>query len=173
MKNILLLGGSGMLGSMVASYLINKNYNVTVSLTSPKLLKYEPKAIIYKNYLNFDSLNTSNYDYVINCVGAIKQKNYTCDQFYYLNSIFPQNLALQCEREGNKLIHYSSDCIFSGLSNLPYNKKDLCDASDDYGKSKFLGETTNAIVFRSSIIGPAEDTYGLFEWFTKLEDIGN
>lgn len=165
MKNILVLGGSGMLGSMVASYLIKTNYHITVTLSKPKQLSYDPHHILYKNYLKSNLLNTDSYDYVINCVGAIKQKHYTTEEFYYLNSIFPQNLSLQCKKDGNKLIHYSSDCIFSGLTTKPYSKTDLCDAIDDYGKSKFLGEPKNAIVFRSSIIGPALDTCGLFEWF--------
>lgn len=165
MKNILILGGNGMLGRMVAKYFIDKKYFVDVCLSKQYELPYKPRNIFLQNFLLPHNLNFKSYDYVINCIGAIKQKQHSTQDLYYLNAVLPNNLALQCKLAGCKMIHYSSDCVFSGNTDKAYNKFDECDALDDYGRSKFLGESPNAIVIRSSIIGPASDTFGLFEWF--------
>ena len=171
MKNILILGGNGMLGRMVASYFIDKKYFVDVCLSRHHNIPYKPQNIFLQNFLLPHNIDFKSYDYVINCVGAIKQKQYSIQELYYLNSVLPNNLALQCKVSGCKLIHYSSDCVFSGNTDKAYNKFHECDAIDDYGRSKFLGESSNAIVIRSSIIGPANDTFGLFEWFRSQTNI--
>ncbi len=83
-----------------------------------------------------------------------------------INSLFPWELAETCKNNGTKLIHITTDCVFSGTSaNKVHTESTLHDALDDYGKSKSLGEPTNCMVIRTSIIGE-EPNHGvsLVEW---------
>lgn len=159
MASILVLGAGGMAGSMISKYLSWRGHNMV-----PMFRK------------DFDALsettkwpNIKQYDYVINCIGLIKQKSSDDDLLYALNSAFPNKLVNECKR----LIHISSDCVFSG--NLPegqsYNINDIPDATDAYGKSKAKGEVSDvAMILRTSIIGPSNDSFGLFEWFRSTND---
>jgi dTDP-4-dehydrorhamnose reductase len=96
-------------------------------------------------------------DYVINCVGVIKQRKDATSAIpsITINSLLPHQLADLAGSWGGRLIHFSTDCVFSGHRG-GYAETDLSDAEDLYGKSKFLGEVTeadNALTLRTSIIG--------------------
>lgn len=151
---ILLLGSTGMAGSMIKKYL---NFN----MDCPTRNEFNP--------LTMDIPNLNKYDYVINCIGQIKQKQ--CDEeiFYKINSEFPIKLA----NKNNKVIHISSDCVFSGnlSQDKSYSSEDIPDATDIYGMSKIKGESPALMVLRTSIIGPSKDNFGLFEWFKNSSNV--
>lgn len=177
--NILVLGGSGMLGSMVCRVLSEDGHEVTATHSSKDFSSIPPSCktihFTHKHGCNLHSLGMSDkriqlYDFVVNCCGIIRQKSSTGATLYHVNSILPKKLGDLCEISGTKLIHISTDCIFSGSKGSPYQKSDPCDAQDDYGISKYLGEDPNRqILFRTSIFGPASDSFGLFEWFRSSE----
>lgn len=106
---------------------------------------------------------------VVNCVGVVKQLASANDPLVSIpiNAIFPHRLARLCEIAGARLIHISTDCIFTGRKGN-YNESDTPDAEDLYGRSKLLGEVDypNAVTLRTSIIGPeVGGKNGLVEWF--------
>ncbi len=106
---------------------------------------------------------------IINCIGIIKQLRESQDPIRSLsiNSLFPQRLALLCRARKVRLIHISTDCVFSGLKGS-YREDDIPDAEDLYGQTKFLGEVGEppALTLRTSIIGrELRTTSGLIEWF--------
>lgn len=108
-------------------------------------------------------------DVVINCVGLIKQLSAVNDPLAALpiNAMFPHRLARLCALAGARLIHVSTDCVFSGRKG-DYRESDPIDVQDLYGLSKHLGEVDypNAITLRTSIIGPElASANGLVEWF--------
>ena len=109
-------------------------------------------------------------DAVINCVGVIKQKNAADDPVTVLplNSIFPHRLARLCEQATARLIHISTDCVYTGQQGM-YTEGQAPDARDLYGLSKFLGEVTGhdyAVTLRTSIIGhELESRLSLVDWF--------
>ena len=108
-------------------------------------------------------------DVVVNCVGLIKQLAAGRDVLAAvpINSLLPHRLATLCTLVGARLIHISTDCVFSGDKG-DYSESDRPDATDVYGLSKYLGEVTgpNAITLRTSIIGHELDSHnGLLEWF--------
>lgn len=113
-------------------------------------------------------------DVVINCVGLIKQLADARDPLTALpiNAMLPHRLARLCELVGARLIHISTDCIFSGRKGL-YLESDLSDAEDLYGKSKYIGELhdlPHAITLRTSIIGhELGSNYALVDWFLSQE----
>ena len=92
-------------------------------------------------------------DYVINCIGVIKP--FIEDdklKSIYLNSVFPRELADFCNKKDIKLIHITTDCVFSGATGN-YSEESDHDCLDFYGKTKSLGEPENCMVLRTSIIG--------------------
>lgn len=108
-------------------------------------------------------------DVVVNCVGVIKQKPGAHDaiQSIRINSLFPHELALRCAEGRARLIHLSTDCVFSGNRGR-YSEADRPDPTDLYGHSKFLGELQAAgvLTIRTSMIGRELSAFGsLLEWF--------
>lgn len=108
-------------------------------------------------------------DVVINCVGVIKQRPDVQDavQTVTLNALFPHLLADACGQLGSRLIHVSTDCVFSGRRG-GYVEDDLPDPPDLYGRSKLLGEARGvaALTLRTSIIGHELVTNrSLVDWF--------
>ena len=95
-------------------------------------------------------------DVVINCIGIIKQLPYSNDHLNSLaiNSTLPHRLAQYCNAFGARLVHFSTDCVFSGKQGQ-YKEDDFPDASDLYGRTKYLGEVSyeNTLTLRTSIIG--------------------
>ena len=111
----------------------------------------------------------SNPEVVINCVGVIKQLKEAENPLVSLriNALLPHMLAELCGIAGARLIHISTDCVFSGRSG-GYKETDPPDAEDMYGRTKFLGEVHNprCVTLRTSLIGRELETRnGLIEWF--------
>ncbi len=108
---------------------------------------------------------------LVNCVGVIKQRN---DAKAYipsltLNSLLPHHLSTELAKRGGRLIHFSTDCVFSGKRG-GYTENDQSDAEDLYGKTKFLGEVSapNAVTLRTSMIGRELSHFqSLLEWFLR------
>jgi dTDP-4-dehydrorhamnose reductase len=108
-------------------------------------------------------------DAVVNAIGLIKQLPGAKDPLpsLTLNSLFPHRLAQLCQAAGARLIHISTDCVFSGRKGR-YTEADVADAEDLYGRTKFLGEVAGpgCLTLRTSIIGRELATRsGLIEWF--------
>lgn len=106
---------------------------------------------------------------VVNCVGLVKQlanANRVLDAIP-INTLLPHRLLQLCTAGGARLVHISTDCVFSGKTG-DYRESDQPDATDLYGLSKLLGEVAapNAITLRTSIIGHELDSAnGLLGWF--------
>lgn len=112
-------------------------------------------------------------DVVVNCVGLTKHHREAEDPLLSipLNALLPHRLADLCAATGSRLVHVSTDCVFSGARG-GYVEDDAPDAVDVYGKSKHLGEVddTHAITLRTSTIGhELQSAYGLLEWFLSQQ----
>ena len=113
-------------------------------------------------------------DVVINCVGLVKQLADANDPLLAvpINTLLPHRLAVLCQATSARLIHISTDCVFSG-SKGGYLESDFPDAYDLYGRSKLLGEVDypNAITLRTSIIGHELSGHrSLVNWFLAQQD---
>jgi dTDP-4-dehydrorhamnose reductase len=112
-------------------------------------------------------------DIVINCIGVIKQLPAAKDhlQCIEINALFPHRLAKVCEEIGARLIHISTDCVFSGKKGM-YTEDDFPDCDDLYGRTKLLGEVDypHAVTLRTSIIGhELKSNVSLVDWFLSQE----
>jgi dTDP-4-dehydrorhamnose reductase len=108
-------------------------------------------------------------DVVINCIGLVKQNPVSGDplQSIQLNALLPHRVSLICRTAKIRMIHISTDCVFSGRKGN-YTEADQSDAEDLYGRSKFLGEVSypHCVTLRTSIIGrELHSHHGLIEWF--------
>jgi len=108
-------------------------------------------------------------DVVVNAIGIVKQRSTATDPVLSIsiNSLFPHRLAELCDAAGARLLHFSTDCVFSGRRGA-YVEDDVPDPVDLYGRSKLLGEVDapRALTIRTSIIGrELENMTGLLEWF--------
>ena len=175
---LLILGGSGMLGHQLWRGLHAK-HDIWVTLRRPVAdfaahnLFDEAKAIQADDITDNESLGRAlgqaKPEAVINCVGLIKQRDEATDEALTsrVNAEFPHHLAKRCGEAGARLIHFSTDCVFSGTKGN-YTEADPPDATDLYGQSKHLGEVADAycVTLRTSVIGHEIDTkLALLEWF--------
>ena len=113
-------------------------------------------------------------DIVINCVGLVKQLSAANDPLVAMpiNALFPHKLARLCFEYGARLVHMSTDCVFSGSKGM-YTENDYADARDLYGLSKLIGEVdySNAVTLRTSIIGHELNSHrSLVDWFLSQND---
>jgi len=113
-------------------------------------------------------------DVVLNCIGIVKQRPEGSKPISSItvNALFPHELAETCAVHGARLMHISTDCVFSGDLPRPgsYREEDPPDARDLYGRTKLLGEVTeaSALTLRTSIIGwELGRGYGLLEWLAS------
>ena len=177
---VLIIGGSGMLGHMLLQKWSGE-FEVAATIRHTRsdspLQRLDLRAAIYDQVAaeRMDSVVQVLDDFVpqvaVNCIGIVKQIREAYDPVtsIRLNALFPHQLAAACVERGVRLIHISTDCVFSGERG-PYTESDLADADDLYGRSKRLGEvlTEGACTLRTSIIGPELSRgTGLLEWFLK------
>jgi dTDP-4-dehydrorhamnose reductase len=178
MMRVLILGGAGMLGHKLYQTLRTR-FDVRTTLRGTyrsyaELGIFEREEVVERiDAVNFDSIvdafAKTKPDAVVNCIGVVKQLAEAKDPIasLTLNSLFPHRLQRLCAASGSRLIHISTDCVFSGRRG-GYTETDISDAEDLYGRSKFLGEVTEspALTLRTSIIGRELGSQtGLVEWF--------
>ena len=169
-KKVLVLGATGMAGHVVYYFLKESG-------------KYQMSNVVFRTKLTDDSivldvrdshavkkiLEENKPDVIINCIGVlVRGSQEHPDNAILLNAYFPHLLErIACEISV-RVIHISTDCVFSGQKGY-YNETDFRDADDVYGRSKALGEIMNSkdLTIRTSIIGPElkSNGEGLFHWF--------
>lgn len=115
------------------------------------------------------AIATTRPDVVVNCVGIVKQSEAINSPIngITVNALFPHRLAQLCGETGARLIHLSTDCVFSGRKGN-YRETDTKDAEDLYGRTKALGEVDDGscLTIRTSMIGrELQRSQGLIEWF--------
>ena len=178
---IVILGGAGMLGHKLFQTLRERVPGTIAttrsSVARPPLdrvaLLQGPDVVPGVDVDDFDALRSRlrqwSPEFIINCVGVIKQRDTAKAAIpsITINSLLPHRLAEAAAEWGGRLIHFSTDCVFSGRKGN-YLESDPSDAEDLYGKSKFLGEVAagNALTLRSSIVGrELTEHRSLLDWF--------
>lgn len=158
MKNVVVIGSTGMLGYAVSEYFTRKNYFVT----KINRLEYD----IAKDPIEKLEPILKGKDFVINCAGVIKPMiaKTPIEDVLRVNTIFPRNLAKLCDKYELHCYHVTTDCVYSGKRGN-YNENDIFDADDVYGMSKNGGDQTECMVLRTSIIGEEKgQSKSLLEW---------
>lgn len=185
-KNIIIFGSNGMLGTYLYKYL-------SILVDDFKRPKYNVIGITRKDFeITNDNithlksfLEKFNYKYdtlIINCIGLIPQRNKINDNsnninnfdYFLVNTVFPLALEKACQKLNLRLLHASTDCVFTGSKKYGenYNETELPDEENIYGYSKCIGEPLHSTVIRTSIIG--EEIYNkhsFLEWVRNSKTI--
>mgnify|MGYP001496421260 CR=1 FL=1 len=167
-KKVLIFGAYGMLGHVLAKYLqINDDYTIVRCARKAKDIDVLSVDITDSKLVR-QILEKEKPDIVINCVGLlVKASEADIPLAILTNSYFPNYLTKLGEELKFKLIHISTDCVFSGKTGH-YSDIDFRDGETYYARTKALGEIINKkdLTIRTSIIGPELKTgTGLFSWF--------
>lgn len=179
-QKILVLGGNGMLGHVVLRWFASLPAYETIGVVrtaeaAAELRKRLPDVSLIDGLdaASLDQLRKMferlEPDVVINCIGVVKQVSGADDPAIAIpiNALLPHRLARLCQLHGARLIHISTDCVFSGKRGN-YREDDVADAEDLYGRSKLMGEvaTPYAVTLRTSIIGhEMRSAHALLGWF--------
>ena len=178
---ILILGGDGMIGHKMAQVLSVQNHEIVISIREKKELTLKSISSKVKVFLNdfindniLDLLDKVNPDVIINAIGITTRRGVTenISDSIYLNSFFSHQLSNWALAFKKRLIHFSTDCVFSG-SEGSYLEDTTPDALDYYGKTKGLGEinSKSSLTIRSSMIGPELfNKTELFEWIINNKE---
>ena len=176
--SVLVLGGTGMLGMMVADVLSHHCPNLTVTARPSKARLSTPSV----RWVDFDAsagpeaiaalIQSTRPAWVVNCIGVTKPHIKDDDpaqvqNALVINALFPHRLGKAADERGTRVIQIATDCVYSGTKGK-YSEGAIHDALDVYGKTKSLGECHYQKVhhLRCSIIGPeAGTTLSLLEWF--------
>jgi dTDP-4-dehydrorhamnose reductase len=192
MKKVLLLGSTGMLGSAVYDVLKDK-YQLVLTARDKSKLDLLEKAYggtqkhsfvefdaekVYQDFLNkkgYPGEYFSNFvnqvgdvDYIINAIGVtIPYSMENPALTFFINGALPHIFS---NKFGEKFIHITTDCVYNGKDGFPYDENSPKTPVDIYGLSKSLGEPTNCLTIRTSIIGKElEGHTGLLDWFLQQE----
>ena len=169
--NIFVLGGTGMAGHIISLYFKEKGHDVTCF--TRKKINYCKNII--GDVTDFDNLKKiilqNKYDAVINAVGVLNENaEFDKANAILLNSYLPHFLSQLTKDTKTKIVHISTDCVFSGKVGH-YIESSFKDGESFYDRSKALGEIENNkdLTFRTSIVGPDlnENGFGLLNWFLK------
>jgi dTDP-4-dehydrorhamnose reductase len=179
---VLVLGASGMVGSMVADYLArDPGLEVTATVRSPRYLDRAAGLIPNIRWALFDAAGPGAADgpsvvdgqaWVVNAVGIIKpllhdDNAFEVERAIRLNSLWPHELAKHARRAGARVLQIATDCVYSGMKGR-YTEKEAHDPTDVYGRTKSLGEVRAPEVWhlRCSVVGPEpRDPRSLLGWF--------
>ena len=175
MKKILVIGIKGMAGHVIFNKFKDEYGFAAYGIAR----NIEPS----ENTFNLDVNNTDvlgqiitehKFDVIVNCIGILnKDAEDNPDKAIWFNSFFPHYLEKITKNTTTKVIHISTDCVFSGKKGN-YTEEDLKDGIGFYAQSKALGELVNDkdLTIRTSIIGPElnENGIGLFHWFMSQPD---
>lgn len=179
---VLVLGASGLIGHTLVREL-SRYYEVYGTLHFSKShydnIFFRKHSFIFDiDIMNFDIVKGIIYalkpDYIINCVGITKRKidKQNIEDATFVNACFPHKLVRFAQLNENRVIHFSTDCVFDGKKGN-YLEEDLTTAEDIYGRTKALGEIinyNNCLTIRSSFIG--QELYSkteLLDWFLSQD----
>jgi len=173
MKKILILGATGLLGHQV--YLrLNANKNFVVSSFAHQRKISDDTVLLDARDEHFlgKVIVDINPDVIVNCMGVlIAEANRDPENAIFLNAYIPLHLKKIANTLDAKLVHISTDCVFSGKKGA-YTEDDIRDANDTYGRTKALGEVTESphVTLRTSVVGPEiKEGEELFDWFMSQE----
>jgi dTDP-4-dehydrorhamnose reductase len=184
---VLVLGASGMLGSLVTTALASSGeVDLSATVRSEELAAPGRNRLPDVDWRLFDASAPDGFaalsgaKWIVNCIGIIKplihdDNAFEVERAVRINSLLPHELARCAEVYGARVLQIATDCVYSGAEGR-YVETDLHDALDVYGKTKSLGEVWSPNVFhlRCSIVGPEfGPRKSLLEWFRAQPRAGS
>ena len=140
---ILLTGAAGQLGCELRPLLSAHGHVVATDRSAPK--------VVDRNWVGLDIGNAEGLEVLLNRVRPdliVNTAAYTAvdlaeadpETSFRVNAAMPERLATWSKRNEARLIHYSTDYVFDGKTNVPYLESDTPRPQNVYGESKLAGE---------------------------------
>ena len=170
---VLILGSTGMLGHQVVNYFLKFDDYDVIDIAFRSKLREKTIISDVTDKTAFEKVIIElSPDFIVNCIGVLIHGSSNVENAIYLNAYLPHQLKKISKNIGAKLIHISTDCVFSGDKG-GYIETDTRDGKGIYSQTKKLGEIeddTN-LTLRTSIIGPElkDNGEGLFHWFMNQQ----
>ena len=172
---ILVLGSAGLIGHQVYNYLKDSGNYELYNISYHHKIQDDTVLLDARDEKNFiDKITSIRPHYIVNCIGILINGSDTDpENAIFLNSYMPHRLTRLADKINAKLIHISTDCVFSGDKKKPYVETDEKDGRGIYAKTKGLGEVISDkhLTLRTSVVGPELKTDGeeLFHWFMNQQ----
>ena len=176
-KKVLILGSSGLIGHQVYNYLKDNSDFSLSNISYKRKLNNETILLDARNEQRFfNQIRLIQPNYIVNCIGVlINRSERDPESAIFLNAHLPHRLEKLANKINAKLIHMSTDCVFSGNKQSPYLETDERDGEDTYAKTKALGEviSENHLTIRTSVVGPEiiNGSEELFHWFMNQSGV--
>jgi len=176
-KKVLILGSSGLIGHQVYNYLKESSDFSLSNISYKRKLNNDTILLDARNEQSFfDQIKLIQPNYIVNCIGVlINGAEQDPESAISLNTYLPHRLEKLANKINAKLIHMSTDCVFSGNTKSPYVETDERDGEDTYAKTKALGEVISEyhLTIRTSVVGPEiiNGSEELFHWFMNQSGI--
>jgi len=170
-NKVLVLGSTGLIGHQVFNYLQSTAQYDLHDFVYRKKLREDSMILDARDEERFfNAIKDISPNFIVNCIGIlINAARDNLENAIFLNAYMPHRLARLADSLDAKLIHISTDCVFSGDKGTAYLEGDFKDGSDNYSKTKGLGEiiSKNHLTLRTSVVGPELKNNGeeLFHWF--------
>ena len=168
---VLILGSAGLIGHQVYNYLKDSGNYELHNISYQNRFQDDTVLLDARNEQVFiDKITSISPKYIVNCIGIlINGSNANPEKSIFLNSYMPHRLTRLADKINAKLIHISTDCVFSGDKKESYIETDEKDGRGAYAKTKGLGEVISDkhLTLRTSVVGPElkNDGEELFHWF--------
>ncbi|WP_396602620.1 dTDP-4-dehydrorhamnose reductase [Algibacter sp. R77976] len=135
-KKILVTGANGQLGKTIKELYYDNDIGLEFVFVSKKELDITKQDLLHLFF------KQNHFHYCINCAAYtdVEQAEKTPEIAYNINSDGVSNLAYECSENNIVLIHISTDYVFDGESEKPYEVTDRTNPINEYGKSKLDGE---------------------------------
>ena len=176
-KKVLILGSSGLIGHQVYNYLKDNSDFVLSNISYTRKLNNETILLDARKEQYFiDQIRHIQPNYIVNCIGVlISEAKQDPKIAMFLNAHLPHKLAKLANMMNAKLIHMSTDCVFSGMKKSAYLETDDRDGKDTYAKTNALGEVIceNHLTIRTSVVVPEiiNGSEELFHWFMNQSGV--
>ena len=170
-EKVLILGSAGLIGHQVYNYLKNSDNYELHNISYQNKIQNDTILLNARDEKDFiDKITGIRPQYIVNCIGIlINGSDVDPENAIFLNSYMPHRLTRLADKINAKLIHISTDCVFSGDKKKPYVETDEKDGRGIYAKTKGLGEVISDkhLTLRTSVVGPElkKDGEELFHWF--------
>jgi dTDP-4-dehydrorhamnose reductase len=170
---VLILGSAGLIGHQVYNYLKNGDNYELYNISYRNKIQNDTILLNARDEKNFiDKIIDIRPQYIVNCIGIlISGSDVDPENAIFINSYLPHRLTRLADKIKARLIHISTDCVFSGDKKKSYVETDQKDGRGIYAKTKGLGEVISDkhLTLRTSVVGPElkKDGEELFHWFMK------
>ncbi|MES2789460.1 MAG: sugar nucleotide-binding protein [Planctomycetota bacterium] len=182
MRTVLVLGATGLLGHQVMRVLARRFRVIGTTqrdeIPRREFLSLDRRSFRYRiRAEEFETIRQVVSEVepvvVVNCIGVVKNRfdEIPISLAEVVNGVFPLQLSELCEQCRIRLIHISTDCVYSGQRGN-YSETDQPDPIDAYGRTKLRGEpnASGCLILRTSFIGRELDTRnGLVEWLRSQQ----